>query len=158
MYLRIIILFLVVVVFSTMKTNAQFCQGFHKSSRCFIDESKDFKQYGQARSAAIEVGQLYKCQVLLYGKKDYIFSICSEQGYKPIHFRLTDSDKNEVIYDNADDNYNRSIGFSMEKTTTVNVEVEILVKDEVKKKDPTNYRVCMGIQIWWRKIPKLGFE
>lgn len=122
-----------------------------------VSEAKEFKQYGQARSAAVETGQVYKYQVVLYGKKDYVFSVCTEAGFKQIHFKITDNAKNEVIYDNMEDDYNRSIGFSMEKTTTVNVEVEI-VNDEEKTKDPQKYRVCVGVQIWWRKIPKLGFD
>ena len=134
----------------------QSCMGFYKSSNCYRSESKGFKQYGQAKSATIELNKLYKCQIVLYGKKDYIFSLCSEAGYKPLHFRIVDNTSKEVIFDNADDNYNSTIGFSMEKTTTVTVEAEILV--EKGDKDPNKYRVCLGIQIWWRKIPKIGFE
>jgi hypothetical protein len=135
---------------------SQSCTGFYKSSNCYRHESKGFNQYGQAKSTTIELNKLYKCQILLYGKKDYIFSLCTEDGFKPLHFRIVDKSNNDVIYDNADDNYNPTIGFSMEKTTTVTVEAEILV--EKGDKDPNKYRVCLGIQIWWRKIPKIGFD
>jgi hypothetical protein len=154
-FTRIILSYAFLISFQSL-TYSQSCQGFYKSSGCQVSEAKEFKQYGQARSAAVEIGQLYKYQVILYGKKDFIFSVCSEQGIKPIHMRIVDSKTNEVIYDNADDNYNRSIGFAMEKTTTANIEVEILTDKE--KGDPTRNRVCIGVQIWWRKIPKLGFE
>jgi len=135
---------------------AQSCMGFYKSSNCYRSESKGFKQYGQAKSATVELNKLYKVQAILYGKKDYIFSVCTESGLKPLHFRIVNTTTNEVIYDNADDNYNPTIGFSMEKTTTVQIEAEILI--EKGEKDPTNYRVCLGIQIWWRKIPRIGFK
>jgi outer membrane protein assembly factor BamA len=135
---------------------AQSCTGFYKSSDCYRSESKGFNQYGQAKSATVELNKLYKCQVVLYGKKDYIFSLCTESGYKPLHFRIINNITKEVIYDNADDKYNPTIGFSMEKTTNVTVEVEILV--EKGEKDPNKYRTCLGIQIWWRKIPKIGFD
>jgi len=135
---------------------AQSCTGFYKSSNCYRSESKGFKQYGQAKSATIELNKLYKCQAILYGKKDYIFSVCTESGLKPLHFRILNTTTSEVIYDNADDNYNPTIGFSMEKTTTVQIEAEILI--EKGEKDPNHYRVCLGIQIWWRKIPKIGFD
>ena len=135
---------------------AQSCTGFYKSSNCYRSESKGFKQYGQAKSATIEINKLYKCQAILFGKKDYIFSVCTESGLKPLHFRIVDTSNNDVIYDNADDNYNPTIGFSMEKTSTVQIEAEILL--EKGDKDPNKYRVCLGIQIWWRKIPKIGFS
>lgn len=151
-----IIIGILLVLFISKSIMAQSCMGFYKSSNCYRSESKGFKQYGQAKSATIELNKLYKCQVVLYGKKDYIFSLCTETGFKPLHFRIVDNTSKEVIYDNADDNYNPSIGFSMEKTSTVTVEAEILV--EKGDKDPNKYRVCLGIQIWWRKIPKIGFD
>lgn len=152
---RIIVGTLLSVLF-TWNGMAQSCMGFYKSSNCYRSESKGFKQYGQAKSATIEINKLYKVQAILYGKKDYIFSVCTESGLKPLHFRIVDTSNNDVIYDNADDNYNPTIGFSMEKTTTVVVEAEILI--EKGEKDPNQYRVCLGIQIWWRKIPKIGFN
>lgn len=138
---------------------AQSCHGFYRSQGCFVKESKYFKQYGQSKSAAIAIDKQYNYIVLLYGQKDYIFSFCTEMGFKPLHFRLIDNETKEVIYDNAQDEYNQCIGFSMEKTTTVNVELEILaatIKD--KNIDPDEGRVCLGMQIWWRRIPKLGFN
>ncbi len=146
------------VLFLLLSQNgfAQSCTGFYKSSNCYRSESKGFKQYGQAKSTTIEINKLYKCQAILYGKKDYIFSLCTESGFKPLHFRILNNTSNEVIYDNADDNYNPTIGFSMEKTASVLIEAEILM--EKGEKDPNKYRVCLGIQIWWRKIPKIGFD
>lgn len=151
-----IIIGLIFLLLFTLKGNSQSCTGFYKSSNCYRSESKGFLQYGQAKSATIEINKLYKCEAILYGKKDYIFSVCTESGLKPLHFRIVDKGTKEVIYDNADDNYNPTIGFSMEKTTTVEIEAEILI--EKGEKDPNKYRVCLGIQIWWRKIPKMGFE
>jgi len=151
-----IIIGLVLSLYFSADGHTQSCTGFYKSSSCYRSESKGFKQYGQAKSATIEINKLYKCQAILYGKKDYIFSVCTESGFKPLHFRIVDTSNNEAIYDNADDNYNPTIGFSMEKTTTVQIEAEILI--EKGEKDPNKYRVCLGIQIWWRKVPKIGFE
>lgn len=156
MYFKVI--WILIFLFGYINFNsAQSCQGFYKSGRCTVKNSSDFKQYGQARSAAVEVGKTYKFDVVLYGNKDYIFVICSEIGFKNVHFKLFDKKKNEVIYDNEEDNYNSSIAFSMENTTNVEVEVEVL-QDKDGEVDPVNYRVCMGVQILWRKIPKMGFD
>lgn len=151
------ILGVVILVFGhfTM-SSAQSCQGFHKISRCAERHSSDFKQYGQAKSAAIIVGQKYKSQVVFYGEKDYIVSVCTEVDYKDIHFTIYDKTNNQLIYDNAEDNYNNGVGFSVEKTSNMEIEVEVLYEKEGDV-DPDDYRVCMGIQILWRKIPRMGF-
>lgn len=133
------------------------CQGFHRTSRCVEKHSSDFKQYGQARSAAVEVGKKYKSQIVLYGQKDYIISVCTEVGYKSIHFKVFDKTNNKLIYDNEEDNYNSGVAFSMESTANVEIEAQI-VSERDEGVDPESYRVCMGIQILWRKIPRLGFE
>ena len=140
-------------------SHAQTCHGFYRNAGCFVKESKYFKQYGQSKSAAIAIDKLYSYQILLYGSKDYIFSLCTEAGIKPMHFRIVDDATKEVIYDNVQDEYNQCIGFSLEKTTTVNLEIEILAESIRNKNiDPEVGRVCLGIQIWWRRIPKLGFN
>ena len=147
-------IFILMIVFPAY---SQSCQGFYKNSRCYVKDAKGFKPYGQSKSAAIEINKLYKFQVVLYGQKDFIFSLCTEPGFSPLHFKLTDSKTNEVIYDNEQDDYNQYVGFSMDKMTTVNVEVEIIM-EAGDNQDPQKARVCLGVQIFWRHIPKLGFD
>jgi hypothetical protein len=147
---------IVLCLFASLTVEAQNCKAFYKNSRCFVRESAGFQQYGQARSAAVEIGETYKLQAVLYGQKDYIISVCSESGIKPLHFRIVKKDNGEVIYDNADDEYNQYIGFAMEKTQSVVIELTILNEKE-DNVDPMTARVCVGVQIVWRKIPKLGF-
>ncbi len=135
----------------------QSCLGFYKSAGCAVKRSADFKQYGQVKSAAVEVGKVYKCSVILYGKKDYIISVCSQFRSKSIHCKIFDKTNNELIYDNEEDSYNNAIAFSVEKTSNIEIEVEI-VHEKDKELDPDEYRVCVGIQILWRKIPDFGFN
>jgi hypothetical protein len=136
---------------------SQSCSGFYKTSRCGFKQSSDFKQYGQAKSAAVMVGKEYKYEAVLYGMKDYIVGACTEAGYKDIHLKITDKKNNEVIYDNEEDDYNSNVAFSLETTTTVEIAVEILSEKDGSE-DPEQYRVCLGVQILWRKIPKMGFN
>lgn len=151
---KIIIHVFLVFFFSSAYT--QSCQGFYKSSRCAVKNSSGFKQYGQARSAAVEVGKVYSYTAVLYGKKDYIINVCSEAGYKQIHYKIINKTSGELIYDNEEENYNNAVAFSIEKTSNIEIEVEVLY-DKEKGIDPEKYRVCLGVQILWRKIPNLGF-
>jgi hypothetical protein len=137
--------------------SAQSCSGFYKTSRCGFKQSADFKQYGQAKSAAVMVGKEYKYEAVLYGMKDYIVGACTEAGYKKIHLKITDKKTGEVIYDNEEDDYNSNVAFSIETTTNVEIAVEV-ISERDGSEDPENYRVCLGVQILWRKIPKMGFN
>lgn len=147
---------LIILSFHFTFSSAQ-CQGFYKSSRCALKQSSDFKQYGQAKSAAVEVGKEYKYDAVLYGMKDYIIGTCTEAGYKQIRLKITDKKNNEVIYDNEEDDYNNNVAFSIENTTTVEITVEVLAEKDGAE-DPEQFRVCLGVQILWRKIPKMGFK
>ena len=146
--------FLIIIGFS-INTRAQ-CAGFHRTARCFMHEPKEFKTYSQSKSAVVQINDVYTYQTVLFGNKDYIFNLCTEKGYKALHFKITNSKTNELIYDNIDDKYNQSIGFTVKDDITVNVEATILSEKETKI-DPNKKRVCLGIQILWRLIPKIGF-
>jgi hypothetical protein len=136
---------------------AQPCLEYYKNARCFIHRPKEFKQYGQARAATVIVGDTNKFEVVLYGQKDYIVTVCAEIGFKTLHFRIVNKQTRELIYDNISDDYNQTIGFTMEKTQNVIIELTIL-SDPALNMDPKTYRVCAGVQILWRKVPKTGFE
>lgn len=144
------------VLFSCISAYSQSCTGFYKSSRCAVKNSAGFKQYGQAKSAAVEVGKKYSFSAILYGSKDYIINVCSEAGYDDIHYKIINKTSGELIYDNEEDGYERAVAFSLEKTADVEIEIEVLY-DKQKGIDPEKYRVCLGVQILWRKIPRLGF-
>jgi hypothetical protein len=133
------------------------CAGFHKSASCYAHESKEFKTYTQSKGAVVEIGKTFTYQAFLFGGKDYIFNLCSEQGKLKLHFRIINVKTEELIYDNVQDDYNLSIGFAVEKDITVKVEATILTDEKDKRVDPMNNRTCLGIRIMWRMIPKIGF-
>lgn len=156
--MKIRVLLIIIVFFAHFAWGAsQSCSGFYKTSRCGLKQTSDFKQYGQAKSAAVLVGKEYKYEAILYGMKDYIIGACTEAGYKKIHLKITDKKNNEVIYDNEEDDYNTNVAFSIETTTTVEITVEV-ISEKDGTEDPEQYRVCLGVQILWRKIPKMGFK
>ncbi len=135
---------------------SQSCQGFHHHKNCQIYDSYDFNQYGQARSALLEINKSFTYKAVFYGQKDYKMNVCTETGYSPVRYRLINAETKEVFYDNIEDDYVESVGFTIDKNITMIIEVTILAKD-IKPEDPIDIRACVGIQILWRKAPKLGF-
>ena len=135
---------------------AQGCNGFNKSKRCTRYAGGEYKTYGQSQNALLMADSTYRCQVVLFGNKEYRISFCSENGFSPIHIRLIDVATKEVTYDNETDQYIESVGFTVEKTRQVMIEVTLMPKN----KNWENIRQatsCLGILIQWDKMPKIGF-
>ena len=135
---------------------SQSCRKFQHHKNCRIADSFDFKQYGQAKSALLEINKSFTYQAVFYGKKDYKMNVCTESGYYPVHYRLINAETKEVFYDNSENDYVESLGFTIDKNITMIIEVTILAED-IDPEDPIDIRACVGIQILWRKAPKLGF-
>ena len=135
---------------------SQSCQGFHHHKNCRIYDSYDFKQYGQTRSALLEINKSFTYQAVFYGQKDYKMNVCTESGYYPVHYRLINAENKEIFFDNSEDDYVESVGFTIDKNITMIIEVTILAED-INPEDPIDIRACAGIMILWRKAPKLGF-
>jgi hypothetical protein len=136
---------------------SQRCKGFHHHTTCWTKDIKgEFKQYGQARSAILEINKSFSYQAIFYGKKDFKVLVCTEPGYYPIHYRLINAKNNKVFYDNAEDDYVEYVGFTADQNITLIIEVTILAED-IEPEDAKDLRICAGIQIIWRKAPQLGF-
>ena len=154
---KLLILTNVFLLFWFTNTYSQRCKGFHHHNNCWTkDIKKDFKQYGQARSAILEINQSYTYQAIFYGRKDFKLLICTEFGYYPVHYQLINPENQKVFYDNAEDDYVESVGFTTDKNIKLIIEVTILAKD-IEPEDAKDIRICAGIQILWRKTPQLGF-
>ncbi len=142
-------LILIFIFSGTM--NGQPCKGFHESKDCFvyIPEGRDFKQYSQAKSTQISIGQKTTYKLVLFGGKDYILGVCAESGYRPIHFRIIDSQTKKIMYDNKDYDYIDSFNFMVQRTQPLDIEVQILENKKIQmKKD----KMCVGIEILWSTI------
>ena len=72
-----------------------------------------------------------------------------------IDFKLIDSEKKQVIYDNIDDTFLESIFFTVESPHKYTIEVTIKNKDKKLKKSDVG--TCLGILILWRNKHHMGF-
>lgn len=156
-YIKLVISVNIFLLILTSNAFSQKCHGFHRHTTCWTkDIKKDFSQYGQARSAILEINRKFSYQAIFYGKKDFKVLVCTEPGYYPIHYRLINAKTNKVFYDNAEDDYVEYVGFTTDKSITLIIEVTILA-EKIEPEDAKDLRICAGIQIIWRKAPQLGF-
>lgn len=137
--------------------SAQPCRDYNRMGTCLSLMNREVMNvYGQSKNALLQVNVVNSFSVTLFGEKDYKFIICSEAKFYPIHIRLIDPVSQEVFYDNKDDDYLESIGFTIEKTRRLIVEITLLAaKAEIK--DIGQDRACVGVLILWQKVPKTGF-
>lgn len=154
-HIKKIYFILLVLIFSTPAL-AQRCDDYHKTSDCRIYSSKGFDYYGQSRSALLEIKNQATFKAVFYGDRDYKVVLCTEYGYYPIHFVISNEDTQEILYDNQEDDYIESVGFSIDRTQNLIFEITVLAED-VKPKDSFDLRVCVGVNIYWRKVPQMGF-
>lgn len=141
----------------TLNLYCQNCNSFHKDIACKVEDLEGFKLFGQSRSATVMPGATNKYQVILFGGYDYKVGICTLKGFTPIHFRIINPADQSILFDNEKDKFIETVGFSNEKTKNVIFELTL----SSPKKAPTDVwetRACLGIAIYWHKIPKLGIE
>ena len=150
-------LILIVFLLSTSFISfGQGCNGFNKSKRCNHYIDGEYKIYGQSTNALLMADSTYLYQMVLFGGKEYIISVCAENGFDPIHIRLINVATKQITYDNETDKYIESIGFTIPKTQQMLIEITLLPK----KKNWGSIREassCVGILIQWAKTPKIGF-
>jgi hypothetical protein len=123
---------------------------------CLRESEKGFQLYGQSRSALFEIDSTFIYELTFYGKKDYILSVCTERGYGPVQFKIIEQKTGNVFYDNMEDEYHNSVGFTIDAPQKVRLEVTLLA-EEVEPENFSDNRACVGVYIQWRKAEKLGF-
>lgn len=119
-------------------------------------EAKDMILSSQSTSAYLEAYKTYTFNLVFFGKMDYKVIFCSKDKFYPVHYILTNKTTGVVLYDNMEDEYIESIGFSVDETIPIQVVVTLLAEG-TEFKDLRKNRACLGICILYRKIPKLGF-
>jgi len=159
--MQIIRRFLLAILAFFLYTNSfgQPCYGIHGSMLCAIPapDVNEFKTSGLSKSVLLQTKTPYKYSLVLAPGKDYIIGVCCELPYKPVKFRLIDLQKDTVIYDNSEDDYMESIGFTVEENPmNLVIEVTILATD-AKPRSGEESRSCMGLKILYRTIGKKGF-
>lgn len=148
---------IILCLFISALAAGQGCRLFHQSGACGPVQTRDgFRLYGQSKSALFEINQKSKFQVTFHGKKDYKIVSATEKGFEPVRMRVSDPASGSVFYDNIEDDYCESFGFSVEETQVLELEITLL-SEKIEPEDFEENRACVGVLILWRKTPALGF-
>jgi len=117
----------------------------------------EYKNSAYSKSVLLQTKMPYKYSLVLAPGKDYIVGVCCELPYKPVKFKILDLLRDSVIYDNSEDDYMESIGFTVEENP-LNIIIEVTVMaSNTQPKSGEQTRSCMGLRILYRTIGKKGF-
>jgi len=149
---------IVLLLISANYVYSQRCKDYHLGANCRpkINEAIGFIPSSQSRSAVLEAHKLYTFNMSLFRNTDYRIIFCCDRNFYPIHFTIFNDESGEVIYDNKNDDYVESIGFSTDNPMNVTVHITLLAEKK-EFKDIGQNRTCLGMLVLYKKIPKIGF-
>lgn len=150
------IYFICIMLIAAGNAQAQRCDDYHKTGDCKIYRADGFESYGQSRSALLEIKKQTTFKAVFYGQRDYKIVLCTDYGYYPVHYVISNADTKEVLYDNKEDDFIESVGFTIDKTQNLVFDITVIAED-IKPEDAFDLRTCVGVNIYWRKVPKMGF-
>jgi len=149
---RLVILLLGVLTFTVaVQGQKNDCRKFHLYGECKSFAGPRFKYDGQSRSNIIGVGDQLIYSLVLYGDKEYQIDFCTSDYFKPVHFKLFTSENDNLMYDNANDEYNPFLSLKVEQTQRVKILVEILA-EEMTEEEKMEYFGCLGMLVQAKKI------
>ncbi|MDA3954001.1 MAG: hypothetical protein PF485_10155 [Bacteroidales bacterium] len=155
--LKISLLLILPFFIQNNSASAQACYEFHKTAGCDLGSGSGFREYGQSKSGILQVNKMFEYKLVLYGEKDYKIGICTESGRGPVHYRILEARSKNVLFDNSTDEYIESVGFTNVFSQTIIIEITVLEEEDIEIEDGDELLVCVGINILWRKTPKIGF-
>ena len=139
------------------------CMEYHKN-HCEKSTNKYYKYNSESRSGLFHKGQKSKTLLEAFNGRDYRISICHDDVFdKPIILRVIDKTRDEVLYDNSNDNYAQDFEFTV--TTSIDLWIEIEVQGDSHLTGIDSKSIirrdsnvgCVGLLIEYMVTPRKGF-
>lgn len=149
------ILFFIILIFSPITAISQLnCKKYH-IKHCESRAPKDFVYYGYSRSTVMRKGMTTDRKILVYGGFDYYFAVCTHRKFEPLHFKIIDPATDEILYDNASQDYNDVAMTSNENTRWLIVRMTVSGNESETEWD--DEMRCVGLLVMTRKTPRIGY-
>ncbi len=143
--------------------NAQMCNQWHTEKKQCPPSTDEFKLNGQSRSALMYKGQKSSLNVIFHDEQDYRITICpeSEMLGEQVEFKIRDGKTQEVLYDNASQDFSPIFEFSCAQTQRMVLEIKVPDdgdggSSKLSKLKSTSSG-CLGVLIEYMSTPKTGF-
>jgi hypothetical protein len=139
------------------------CLEYHKN-HCERSTNKYYQLNSESRSGLFHKGQKSRTLLEAFNGRDYRISLCHDDVFsKPIILRIKDKARDEVLYDNSEDNFAQDFEFTV--TSTVELWIEVEVQGESTLNTNTHNSIirrdsevgCIGLLIEYMVTPRKGF-
>ncbi|MCK4664057.1 MAG: hypothetical protein KAT68_14410 [Bacteroidales bacterium] len=148
--LYIILTFILIITFPEYSLS-QSCKYFYKIN-CAHDENSLYKIHEKSINKKSVTGQVTQIEMEIFYGRDYKIIICGDEVFGNIFdFKIKDIENN-IMYDNANDNYSSSFEFSALESKNIIIEVVVPDTNEGYKA-----KGCLGILIEYKLSVKTGF-
>ena len=151
--IREVPLLLGLLIIVPMVVMAQDCADYHRLGDCMMDRERGYEIYSQSRSVGMNPTDSVQFNIVFYGQKDYIISLCTHAKLYPIHFVLIDQDSGDILYDNVNDGYIESLGIGFDVTKSLTIQVDVLAR-KASEEEITGYVGCLGLLIQYRNYSR----
>lgn len=139
------------------------CIDYHKNN-CEKSTNKYYQYNSESKSGLFHKGQKSKTLLEAYNGRDYRISICHDDVFtEPIIMRVIDKTRDEVLYDNSNDNFAKDFEFTVTNTIDLWIEIEVPGESPLNKlKNKAILRRdsnvgCIGLLIEYMVTPRKGF-
>jgi hypothetical protein len=150
-------IFATVLMLAPSLSQAQACHNFHRKN-CQASDNAYFEYNGQSKSALFKKGQTSELNIIIYKGQDYRVSVCTEPELGDrIEFRLKDSKSGEILYDNADTDYDQEFEFTCSYSRRIVLVVTVPDGETKAKKLKAREMACIGVLVEHMTTPKSGF-
>src|SRR3972149_2212876 len=130
----VIKIFIISVILLPCLLHGQECTDFLSSKNCLSNKLEGFNLFRQSASSFVTAGKQVEFNVILMGGRKYFITLCSKERELPVHFIITDSKSNKLLYDNTHDNYINSIGFKLDDIRHIRILAELVNENSGKDK------------------------
>lgn len=130
--------------------SGQDCEKYYETGDCGSKIQKGYRLYSQSRSVNLSAGEFVELNVVFYGQQDYIFSFCTEEELYPVNFQLIDPENQDILYDNADDDYATSLAIGFDYTQNLIVTAGF-IEHERKQPELEGVTGCLGVLFQHKK-------
>lgn len=136
---------------------SQDCTDYHINKGHWTDDSYLYSR--QSKSALFVQGMTSEFVITVYGGEDYYVAVNSHRKLGTTRIRIKeDTEDKNVLYDNAQFDYENFFFFRNENTRNLIIEVSSLAEEEFSN---SSKRYCLGVLIQFRtyrdKQTKTGF-
>jgi hypothetical protein len=147
-------LLFIMVLTGVSNNYAQECVDFHKHY-CISYEKDGYAPLLESRSFQLAKGEFVNQDLTFNNGHDYHINVAVDDMFgNRLFLQIIDLDKNQVLYNNTEDNMNLNLEFSALETVNVRISMET---PSSNSETPYEVKGCIGLLIETRPTPPTGF-